>query len=97
MVSQTESTAGTWQLYQKMLPIADSSDLDRAGTTADLITNQASDAYCNQTSSLVGKPGSCYFYDCNDILVWQSKVESAVQKIEFASIRARTFCLIILS
>lgn len=63
------------------LRVANSPDLGRPVPTTDSATNQGNDTYCNQIASVVGKPNSLYLYDRNGILVRQSKIEGAVQKV----------------
>lgn len=46
---------------------------DRASTSADFVTIQVDDAYCNQIASIIDKQGYIYSYDRNDTLVPQSK------------------------
>lgn len=64
-----------------MLHVAEGPDLDWPVTNANFINLKANDSHFNEIASLLGMPGSVYFYYRNGIFFQHSKVDGAVQEV----------------
>lgn len=72
----------------EVLPIANSLDFNRPSTTYYSITNQTSEAGCNETASLDGAQGSVFLHDSIRVFLGRWKVYRAIQIVEPAALSA---------
>lgn len=64
----------------EVLQSANGPDKENPPATMNITNAQATDRYCNENGKDVGKLGSVFTYDLNEILLKQSKEDGALQK-----------------
>ena len=77
----------------RLPPSADPAVLDEPISLEELAREQKNDRYCRSVAELVGKPQSQYDVDRRGLLVRQSRIDGALQKLVPVSLRARVLHL----